>query len=290
MSERIIESGDIRLCTEHFGREGDAPVLMLMGAASSMLGWPDGLMEQLARTGHFVIRYDHRDTGRSSHGVPGATPYTLDDLASDAISVLDGYGIERAHLVGMSLGGLLCQMAALTYPERVRSLTLISAQIFSEPDFEDPGMDPAVLAHFQRAATLNWADEAEAIGFQVELSRLCVGRARRSFDEARVRARAVQDYRRALAPQCALNHAGLSGGLEWYGRTREIEAPLLVIHGSVDPVIDHAHGVALSRAVKGARLVTLQDAGHDLHPDDWETMTRAITAHTLAASPPHGAR
>ncbi|WP_237078637.1 alpha/beta fold hydrolase [Myxococcus xanthus] len=68
MSERIIESGDIRLCTEHFGREGDAPVLMLMGAASSMMGWPDGLMDQLARTGRFVIRYDHRDTGRSSHG------------------------------------------------------------------------------------------------------------------------------------------------------------------------------------------------------------------------------
>ena len=127
MSERTIEAGEIELATQRFGDPARPPVLLIMGGMASMLWWPQEFCERLASHGRHVIRYDQRDTGRSTKYPPGEAPYTLDDLADDAIGVLDGYKISAAHVVGMSLGGMIGQIAALKHPSRVLSLTAISS-------------------------------------------------------------------------------------------------------------------------------------------------------------------
>src|ERR671927_1039944 len=126
MAERMIQANGVELCTEPFGGPGDPPVLPVMGFGGSMLWWEEGFCRLLADGGRFVIRYDHRDTGRSVTYEPGHPGYTAADLVADAAGVLDAYGIPAAHLVGVSMGGALAQILALDFPERVRSLALVS--------------------------------------------------------------------------------------------------------------------------------------------------------------------
>ncbi|MCP3140852.1 alpha/beta fold hydrolase [Pyxidicoccus xibeiensis] len=282
MTERILETRGIRLCTEAFGSPTDPPILLVMGAVSSMKWWPDPLVERLVAAGRYVIRHDHRDTGRSTTWPLGARGYSVDDLADDLLAVLDGYGLARAHLVGMSLGGMLSQIVALKAPERVLSLTLISAEFLGDLGVEPPPLSPALLAHFGTVATLDWSNEAAVLDFMVEAGRLNAS-GRRPYDAAFARRVAAEEFRRSSSLQSMMNHATLTGGEQWYGRSHELRAPLLVIHGALDPVVPYVHGVALARAVPGARLVTLEDAGHELHEADWPTLAGAITAHTAAA-------
>jgi pimeloyl-ACP methyl ester carboxylesterase len=148
--EKVIKCGEVDLVTESFGEPGVPAILLIMGATASMLWWPEEFCERLARAGHFVIRYDNRDTGRSTTIAPGQAAYTIDDMADDAVAILDGYGLKAAHLVGMSLGGMIAQLAALKNPERVQSLTAISSSRFDEDDDSLPPMDPALLEHFGR--------------------------------------------------------------------------------------------------------------------------------------------
>jgi len=283
MTERWIESRGIRLCTESFGSPSDPPILLIMGAMSSMKWWPDPLVAMLVATGRFVVRYDQRDTGRSTTYPPGALGYTVDDLADDVIAVLDGYGLARAHLVGMSLGGMLSQIVALKAPERVLSLTLISAEFLGDMGFTPPPLSPELLAHFGTAATLDWSDEAAVLEFMVKAGRLNAS-GRRPYDEALARRVAAGEFRRSHNLQSMMNHAALTGGEQWYGRAHELQAPLLVIHGALDPVVPYVHGIALSRAVPGAKLVTLEDAAHELHEADWPSIAEAITTHTSSAA------
>ena len=129
MSERIVQANSVDICTESFGDPSDPALLLIMGAMASMLWWPEGLCRRLAERGRFVIRYDNRDTGRSVTYEPGRPGYTLDDLTDDAAGVLDAYEVERAHLIGMSLGGMIAQLAALQHPARVATLTLIASSV-----------------------------------------------------------------------------------------------------------------------------------------------------------------
>ncbi|GHG71079.1 alpha/beta hydrolase [Comamonas sp. JC664] len=281
MTERMIETRGIQLCTESFGSPSDPPLLLIMGAVSSMKWWPDPLVEQLVGAGRFVIRYDHRDTGRSTTQPPGPPRYTVDDMADDLIAVLDGYGLPRAHLVGMSLGGMLAQIVALKAPERVRSLTLIAAQFLGDLGFEPPPLSPALLAHFATMATLDWRNEAAVLDFMVEAGRLNSSE-RRPYDVALARRVAAGEFRRSLDIQSMMNHASLTGGERWYNRTHALQAPLLVIHGALDPVVPYVHGTALSQAVPEAKLVTLEAAGHELHEADWPVIAEAIITHTRA--------
>jgi len=279
MPERLINAKDATLCAEDFGSPSDPPLIFVMGAASSMLGWLTPLLEAIAAAGRYVIRFDNRDTGRSTTYPHGTTPYDLGDMADDIIAVADGYGLDSVHVVGISLGGLLAQIAALKHPSRVRSLTLISSQIFGPPGFDEPPMSEAMMQHFIGAHTLDWTMEAVAVDYALRTARLLSGSGR-ELDEEEVRAVAAEDFRRAADPKAALNHQGLAGGEAWYGRTAEIGVPMLVIHGDEDPIIPIAHGEALRDTVAGTRLVRLAGAGHELHRSDWPVIIAAILAHT----------
>jgi pimeloyl-ACP methyl ester carboxylesterase len=270
------------ICSQTFGRRDDPAVLLIMGAMASMLWWPDEFCARLAGTGRFVIRYDNRDTGRSVGYEPGTATYTGDDMAGDAVTVLDEHGVERAHVVGMSMGGALAQLVALAYPERVASVTAISTTAIGEDNPDLPGPSAEYMAHAAAFDQLDWSDTRALADLIVEDARQLAG-TRHPFDEAAARELVTRDLERAIDPARLQNHTAVGGDEErWRGRVGEIAVPFLVIHGTADPLFPHPHGVALAEAVPGATLVTIEGGGHELHENDWDQILEAIAGHTAA--------
>jgi pimeloyl-ACP methyl ester carboxylesterase len=148
MTERMIKSNGVDICTEAFGDPSATPILLIMGASASMLMWPEEFCEQLAAGGRYVIRYDNRDTGRSIHYPVGEPGYTVEDMADDAAAVLDAYGLATAHIVGASMGGMITQVFALRHRDRARTIT----PIMSTPD---PSAVMAVMTGADDAGALS---------------------------------------------------------------------------------------------------------------------------------------
>jgi pimeloyl-ACP methyl ester carboxylesterase len=266
------------LCTESFGRPQDPPLLLIMGQMASMLWWPEAFCRRLADAGRFVIRYDHRDTGRSTYYEPGRPPYTGDDLVDDTIVVLDRHGIDRVHLVGMSMGGAIAQLAALKHPARVSTLTIISCTPLGVED-DLPGPDPEYLRQAQGSDGVDWSDRRQAEEYLVGESRRLAG-TRHPFDEAALREFVARDLARTVSPASLINHTLVDGGPTPAGGAAAIAAPLLVVHGTADPLFPYAHGVALAAAVPGSTLVAVEGGGHELHVGDWDQICGAILEHT----------
>lgn len=277
MPEQMISVPGAELCVETFGDARDPAVLLIMGATASMLWWPDALCRGLAARGRFVIRYDHRDTGRSTTYPPGEPGYSVDVLASDALHVLDALGVRRATVAGMSLGGYLAQILALMAPERVAGIALISSETIGPADPTIPGIAPHVLEYLAAGANLDHSDRAAVVAQAVGGWRLLAGPAR-PFDERAATANAERDHDRAVSPRSASNHALIAGGDAYTGRASEIEQPAVIIHGTHDPVLRYEHGQLLARQLPNARLVTLDGAGHELHPLDHATIIDAIVS------------
>jgi len=278
VSERINKFDDVEIATQAFGNPAHEPILLIMGAMASMLWWPDEFCQTLADQKYYVIRYDNRDTGRSTIYEPGEPPYTMDDMAEDAIRVLDGYGIDRANLIGMSLGGTIAQIAALAHPERVKTLTLMSTTPMGIDTSALPHTTDAYMAHAATGETVDWTDDAQVIEFLVEDTRMIAGVAH-PYDEGRARAFVERDVKRAKNFVSATNHFMLRGGQALEGKLASLAAPLLVIHGTADPIYPVEHGERLARTVKGAKLVRLEGGGHEIHPNDWEEIISAIDTH-----------
>jgi pimeloyl-ACP methyl ester carboxylesterase len=274
-----INANGIEIFTESFGNTSDPTLLLIMGAMASAVWWPEEFCRQLADRGRFVIRYDHRDTGRSVSYAPGSIEYSVEDLADDAVGVIDAYNVDRAHLVGMSLGGFLSQLIALKYPTRVLTLTLIASERLGPEDPTMPAMDPKVPAYHAQASAIDWSDRAAVIEYGVGAWRLLAGSAH-PFDETTIRTLATQDFERTSNLLTSMNHALLAGGERWFGRLNEVRVPALVIHGTEDPVLPYAHGVALADALPQAKLLTLNGTGHELHRNDWGTIIDAIEGQT----------
>jgi pimeloyl-ACP methyl ester carboxylesterase len=159
---RTVASNGVEIAAEAFGDPNGTPLLLVMGATASMLGWPEAFLSALAGRGLYAIRFDHRDTGRSTSVGLGHAAYNAEDMVGDMMAVLDGYGIERAHLVGMSLGGYLSQMAALQHPRRVASLTLIGSEPLGWDGEPLPHISPAFLNHFAERPATGQADFAKS--------------------------------------------------------------------------------------------------------------------------------
>ena len=284
MTPRHIKANGVTIFSEAFGDPSEPPILLIMGAMSSGVWWPEEFCRQLSSRGRFVIRYDHRDTGRSTCYEPGQLSYAVEDLADDALHVLDGYDIERAHLAGMSLGGLLSQLIALKEPHRVMTVTLISSERLIEEDPAMPTIDPSILEYHAAAGDLDWSDRDAVVKYQVGAWRLLSG-STRLFDEAAIRAMAEADFDRTPNLLTTFNHARLRDVDGWADRLDEITAPALIIHGTEDPVLPFAHGKALHAALRDSELLALDGAGHELHRSDWPLILDAMATHTALTSP-----
>ena len=232
----------------------------------------------LADRGRFVIRYDHRDTGRSVTYEPGRPGYTGGDLVADAAGVLDAYEIPAAHIVGVSAGGAFAQLLALDYPNRVLSLVLISTSpaLRSDPELPPPTEE---FGRFVSTARVDWSDTDSVIDYLVDYSRVLAG-GRRPFAEAAVRDLVRRDVDRARNFMAIQNHDAIPEDDRQREPLSSIGAPTLVIHGTADPMFPIEHGEALAEEVPGASLLPLEGVGHGIDRADWEPIVRAILEHT----------
>jgi pimeloyl-ACP methyl ester carboxylesterase len=278
MTERIIEANGVALCTEPFGDAADPPILLIMGIGGSMLWWDEEFCRMLADGGRFVIRYDHRDTGRSITYEPGHPGYNGGDLVADAAGVLDAYGLAAAHVVGVSAGGAFAQLMALDLADRVLSLVLISTTPATSGDRGLPG-PTGEFGRFVTTAEVDWSDPESVVEYLVGYSRVLNGN-QRGFDEPAFREFVRRDVEHASSLAALQNHNAIADD----GRSREplasITAPTLVIHGTADPMFPLAHGEALAAEVPGATLLALAGAGHGVDKADWETIVAAVLEHT----------
>jgi pimeloyl-ACP methyl ester carboxylesterase len=277
----MIEANGVELCTESFGDPADSPVLLVMGIGASMLWWEERFCRSLAGGARFVIRYDHRDTGRSVTYKPGRPGYTGADLVGDAVGVLDAYEVSAAHVVGVSAGGAFAQLLALEFAERVLSLVLISTSPATPGDRDLP---PPVdeFGQFVSTAEVDWSDRESVIEYLVGYSRLLAG-GRRPFDEAAMRELVRRDVKRARDFGATQNHSLLPEGESSAKPLSSITVPTLVLHGTADPMFPVEHGEALAREIPGARLLPLEDAGHGVDRADWAAIGREILEHTASA-------
>jgi pimeloyl-ACP methyl ester carboxylesterase len=274
-----IEINGAELCVDTFGDPAHAPVLLIMGGAGSMDRWEEPFCERLAAAGRYVIRYDHRDTGGSTTYPPGEPGYTSDDLFTDLLGILDHLGVERAHLVGLSMGGGIAQWIAIHHPERVLSVTLMSTSPVGTGGPELPPMSDALRAAFgEQPAEPDWADREAAIAFMLEAERPYTGS--RGLDEAALRALLGRVYDRSASLPSANNHFILEGRETTRARLAEIAVPALVIHGADDPLFPLPHGEALAREIPDAELLVIDGLGHEFPPSAWDEVLPALIART----------
>ncbi|MFJ9123126.1 alpha/beta fold hydrolase [Streptomyces sp. NPDC102340] len=286
--ERFIDAAPgVRLWTEDRGATDASPMLLIMGAQAPGPGWPDELVDMLASR-HRVIRYDHRDTGRSTWAFD-QRPYPLSQLAEDALTVLDGLGVERAHIVGMSLGGMLAQLLIADHPDRLLSATLIGTSALSTvpyiqpdgtriPPEELPGIAPDLLEM--------WSRPVVDLGLEAELERRVehwriLGGDQLPFDAEYARAleRRVIEHTGHYATSTAHARADASD----LDRTEQLAGttvPTLVTSAPAEPVSPPPHPDHLAQTIQGARIIEIPGMGHALPPEVHTPLVAAILDHT----------
>lgn len=278
MSYKIIKHNEVELCTESFGNPNDPCILLIMGATASMIWWDDEFCQRLSNSQRFVIRYDNRDIGCSTCYEPGVAQYSVLDMAADAIAILDGYNINKAHFAGMSLGGMIAQIAAMKYPDRLFSITAIASSIWDDlPQL--PQIDQKILDHHKSASELDWSNQKAVIDYLVKGWQLLNGSAH-TFDEKRAYKLAEAEVKRAKNLLSMFNHSTLAGGEELYGKVNEITIPVLIIHGTEDPVLPFAHAEVMHKAIRQSKLLVLEGSGHEIHYAEWDKIIDAIIEHT----------
>lgn len=283
--QRIVEiETGIDLWVEDMGDPTKPPLLLVMGANASGLAWPDALVSRLCEH-HRVLRYDHRDTGRSTHAFE-ERPYGLTTLAEDAVRILDAFEIERAHVVGMSMGGILVQLLLLDHPDRLLSATLFSTAALgaglaaagdeSPPDL--PGPDPTLLELWQEFGAPR--SREEEIAFRVRHWRALHGNAL-PFDEAEFRRLEEAIIEHSGSHQNSAAHARADQrGLERGDELARVRTPVLVIEAPEDPINPPPHASWLASRIPGARMVTIPGMGHALIGAILEPLADAIFSHT----------
>ena len=295
MAEEFAQVGAIELCFETFGSAEDPAMLLVMGLGTQMIAWPEGFCRQLAGRGFFVIRYDNRDVGRSTqmrqHRPPTllqlllrdkrAAKYSLADMAADGIGLLDRLGIERAHVAGASMGGMIAQIMAARHPDRVLSL----ASMMSNTGHRwkgTPGL--SIYPIFIRRPA---RDRERAIESTVSVFRQ-IGSPGFPFDEETTRKAVELGYERGYNP--AGSGRQLAAILAAGDRTAElrgITVPTVVIHGTKDQMVRPSGGRATAAAIADARLVTIDGMGHDLPTAAWDRIVDAIVANAERADASH---
>jgi pimeloyl-ACP methyl ester carboxylesterase len=280
-------SDAITLCYQTFGSPGDDPLLLVMGLAGPMTWWDDDFCTSLAEAGFFVIRFDNRDSGRSSRvegrvgrlrlvggflglaRLAGNPPYTMTDLASDGFGLLDHLGLAKAHILGMSMGGMIVQTMAIEHPERVLSLTSIMSTTGSKRvGYQHPVLYPTLLAGskgrdgYIKSNLATWK---------------LIGSPGYPHDDDKLRARAGETYDRGVSKSGILRQ--MTAVLEQPNRTGALAGltmPALVMHGKADRMVNVSGGRATAKAIPGAELILFDGMGHDLPQPLWPRYVAAI--------------
>jgi pimeloyl-ACP methyl ester carboxylesterase len=290
-NERFVRTNGVQLCVQTFGEPADPPMLLI---GNSMLSWPDELCDQLAAGHRFVIRYDLRDTGRSTTVDPDAPGYTLRYLVADAAGLLDALDRPRVHVVGYGPGGWIAQLLALDHPARVDSLTLIATRpVAPGPNDADlPEHAPEMMAQLFGTPEPDWSDRTAVIDYLVDTGRLFAGSGR--FDEAEARATVTRIFERTVAAmptgadpskahranQMSTMFAALDSGDRWRERLGKITAPTLVVHGETDPFFPIGNAEALADEITDATLLRLPETGQGLPCRIWDLLVPAMLRHT----------
>jgi pimeloyl-ACP methyl ester carboxylesterase len=291
MEEQFADLGDIRLCYETFGDRSDPPMLLIMGLGTQMIAWHEEFCRDMAERGFFVIRYDNRDVGRSTHfdDVPPPRPaellrrrikrpaYTLNDMADDAAGLLDVLGIERAHVVGASMGGMIAQALAARHPQRVRSLVSIMSTTGNRWKGQPAvRIFPFLLAKPPRT-------QAEAVERIVRIFGV-IGSPGFDRDEAQLREMAAAAWGRdSSRTGTGRQLAAIIASGDRTPDLGRVTAPTLVIHGTRDRMVRPSGGRATARAIPGAALMLVDGMGHDLPRGAWPQLIDAIARHASRA-------
>jgi pimeloyl-ACP methyl ester carboxylesterase len=291
-----IRANNINLEYETFGDPHAPPMLLIMGLGAQMVLWPDDLCREFADAGHYVIRFDNRDVGLSTKieqrrhpkvihaalaslvGVKLKVPYSLDDMAHDAVGLLDALGLRRAHVVGASMGGMIAQILAAKYPERAATLTAIMTTT-GNPRLPGPRLELRLRLVQKPAAN----DRETLIRFSMETWRL-IGSPQYPTEEPALRAKVERSidrssYRAGMARQTMAIIASGSR-VKLLGRIR---APTLIIHGADDPLVPVAGAHDLAKHIPSARLEIIPGMGHDLPPVLLPRIAQSILRHVGAA-------
>ena len=287
LNEQMIHANGVDLCIETFGAPDDPAILLIGGAAASMDWWEDDFCEQLAAGGRYVIRYDTRDTGRSTSLSRGPARLHRLDLTADAVGAARRTRRRQAHVVGISMGGGIAQRLALDHPDRVPASRCISTSPGGPAGPANPTCRrcrPERGGLRRPGADPDWDDRAAVIEDIVDSERLFSGRY--GVDEPRVRAVAGRVFDRTDRlrgqPDQPLDPGG---GDDRCARSATITAPTLVLHGTDDPLFPYGHGEALAREIPGARLMALREGrAPDAAAAGLGRRRAAILNHTARAS------
>ncbi len=286
-------AGNIRIAYERLGDPAAPLVILMMGIGAQLIAWPDGLCDALVARGLQLVRFDNRDAGLSTHltGAPApnlpaalagdytSASYTLSDMAADCVGLLDVLEFASAHFVGASMGGFIAQTVAIEYPARVRSLTSIMA---TTGDPKVGQAHPDVLREFAKSGPATTREHV--VARNVDIVRI-VGSPGYPADEHAVAERAGRAFDRAFDPiGMARQAVAVIASGDRTAKLRELDVPVLVIHGADDKMCDVGGGRATAAAIRGAELIVIDGMGHDLPAALWPQLADAIAAHVLRAN------
>jgi len=283
----MLRSNGVELAYDEFGDASAAPILLIAGLGTQMIRWTSEFCGHLVQHGFRVIRFDNRDSGRSTHfrqtpppdlaalmrGERPNIPYTVSDMAADAVGVLDALDVERAHLVGRSMGGMIAQLVAASHPERVLSLTSIMA---TSGNSALPPPTPDVMAMMMGPTPDPFRDEQAFVDHRVAFAHR-VAAPDLPFDATEHRALVMAELHRGWDAGAAGRQIGaIAADGDRRARLSTVRAPALVIHGTADPLFPLAHGRDTAEAIPGARFLALEGMGHDLPAAFYRPLVAAI--------------